>query len=118
MTLPFASGDDLVFQIESGFGLLRILFVEEGEHEIVWHLLAYEDLFPDVETAEARLGEGRVLTGTATYLAVTSRGLEKTPAARIGNRPLTDDERAGIRTWIEKGVQVFDRSVQSVLGLR
>jgi hypothetical protein len=29
MALPFAPGDDLIFQLESGFGLLRVLAVEE-----------------------------------------------------------------------------------------
>jgi len=46
-------GDDLIFQLESGFGLLRVLAVEEG----VWHLLAYDEFFPDVESAEAALFE-------------------------------------------------------------
>ena len=31
--------------------------VEERAGEMVWHLLAYEELFPDVETAEAALAE-------------------------------------------------------------
>ena len=118
MTLSFAPGDNLVFQVESGFGLLRILAVEEGEHGIAWHLLAYEELFPDVETAEASLTEGIAFTEKATYFAVTNRGLEKTPAARLGNNPLTDAERGMLRLRAEEARQVFDRSVQSVLGLR
>lgn len=116
--LSFAPGDNLVFQVESGFGLLRILAVEEGEHGIIWHLLAYEELFPDVETAEAALDEGNTPLGGTTYVALTNRGLEKTPAARLGNSPLTDAERAMYQLRAEGASQVFDRSVQSVLGLR
>lgn len=118
VTLDFAPGDDLVFQIESGFGLFRILAVGEKEHGTIWHLLAYEELFPDVETAEMALSGGIALEGRATHFAVTNRGLEKTPAARISNHPLTDGERAMLRLWTDENRQIFDRSVQSVLGLR
>lgn len=118
MTLSFAPGDNLVFQVESGFGLLRILAVEEVGQETVWHLLAYEELFPDVETAEAALGEGNAPSGGTTHVAITNRGLEKTPAARLSNNPLTDVERIMLRDRAGESRRVFDRSVQSVLGLR
>jgi hypothetical protein len=53
----FNPGDDLVFQLESGFGLLRVLAVEGEGAETVWHLLAYDEFFPDVESAELALAE-------------------------------------------------------------
>ena len=31
MDAPFAPGDDLIFQLESGFGLLRVIAVDEHE---------------------------------------------------------------------------------------
>ena len=31
MTLSFAPGDDLIFQLESGFGLLRVIAIDEHE---------------------------------------------------------------------------------------
>ena len=59
MDQQFAAGDDLIFQLESGYGLLRVLAIEPERQ--VWHLMAYEDLFPDVETAEQALHTNRVL---------------------------------------------------------
>ena len=35
MALQFAPGDDLIFQLESGYGLLRVLAVEERAGEAV-----------------------------------------------------------------------------------
>ena len=60
MSYPFNPGDDLIFQLESGFGLLRVLAVEGDGAGTVWHLLAYEELFPDVEMAEAALAQPAV----------------------------------------------------------
>jgi hypothetical protein len=48
MSYPFNPGDDLIFQLESGFGLLRVLAVEGEGSETVWHLLAYDEFFPDM----------------------------------------------------------------------
>ncbi|PYS75396.1 MAG: hypothetical protein DMF73_00790 [Acidobacteria bacterium] len=57
MTQSFLPGDDLIFQLESGFGLLRVIAIDEGEGKPVWHLMAYEELFPDIESAETALGD-------------------------------------------------------------
>ena len=57
MTQRFAPGDDLLFQLESGFGLLRVIAVEDHEGKPVWHLMAYEELFPDSESAEQALAD-------------------------------------------------------------
>src|SRR5215210_5871790 len=97
MPLTFAPGDDLVFQLESGYGLLRVLAVEQEGGETVWHLLAYEELFPDVESAEAALADPARLTLRAPHLALTDHALEKTPAARLGNRPVREEELAAYR---------------------
>ncbi|HKR21943.1 MAG TPA: hypothetical protein VJS17_05070, partial [Pyrinomonadaceae bacterium] len=51
----FIPGDDLVFQLESGFGVLRVLAIDGEGADTVWHLLAYDDFFPDVESAESAL---------------------------------------------------------------
>ena len=118
MALPFAPGDDLVFQLESGFGLLRVLAVEERGTETVWHLLVYEDFYPDVETAEAALGGDAPLSVRNAHLALTDHALEKTPAARLGNRPVTAGELEPFRAWAETGGKVHDRSVLLMLGLR
>jgi len=119
MALPFQPGDDLIFQLESGFGLLRVIAVEEREGgDTVWHLLAYEDFFPDVETAEAALAEASQLGIRAAHLPLTDFAFSKTPAARLGNRPVSEDELVAYRAWSAKGGEVFDRSALLMLGLR
>ncbi|HEY0377385.1 MAG TPA: hypothetical protein VGC87_10560 [Pyrinomonadaceae bacterium] len=118
MAQAFGPGDDLIFQLESGFGLLRVLAVEEREDGVVWHLLAYEELFPDVETAEAALARAGTLHVRKGHMALTSRAFERTPAARLGNRPVTDEELEPYRQWSATGGQVSDRSALLMLGLR
>ena len=119
MALPFEPGDDLVFQLESGFGLLRVLAVEERDGGRVWHLLAYEEFFPDVETAEAALQTGAPLEVRAAHLPLTDHAFGKTPAARLCNRPVAEAELAAYRAWnAAGGGEVFDRSALLMLGLR
>jgi len=116
---PFFAGDDLIFQLESGFGLLRVLKVEEGEGRIpVWHLMAYEELFPDVETAEAALQRPETLHLRKAHMALTDRAFERTPAARLGNWPVTEEELSAYKDWVENDGTVSDRSALLVLGLR
>jgi hypothetical protein len=116
---PFEAGDDLIFQLESGFGLLRVLAVEQHEGATVWHLLAYEELFPDVERAEAALAQAGALHPRVRHMALTDRAFERTPAAKLGNRPVTEDELAGYREWLETGERfVSDRSALLMIGLR
>ncbi len=118
MTLPFAPGDDLIFQLESGFGLLRVLAIDERGGQTIWHLLAYEEFFPDVEMAEAALRDASQLGVRAAHLPLTDYAFNKTPAARLGNRPVTEDELAAYRAWSARGGEPFDRSALLMLGLR
>lgn len=118
MALAFAPGDDLIFQLESGFGLIRVLAVEGSGVETVWHVLVYEDFYADVESAEAALARGEKLELRRPHLALTDYAFAKTPAARLGNRPVAEDELAAYRAWKERGGEVSDRSVLLMLGLR
>ena len=118
MCHQFNSGDDLIFQLESGFGLLRVIAVEENESGTVWHLMAYEELFPSVEAAERSLSQAEVLHVRKAHMALTNRAFERTPAARLGTRPVTEKERAGYQQWIENDRRVSDRSALLMLGLR
>lgn len=118
MAQGFAPGDDLVFQLESGYGLLRVLAVEEQEAGRVWHLLAYEELFPDVEAAEAALAEPARLHVRAAHLPLTEHAFEKTPAARLGNHPVAPEEIASVNDWRARGGKAHDRSALLLLGLR
>ena len=118
MDQTFNPGDDLIFQLESGFGLLRVLAVEQAGSDRIWHLMAYEELFPDVETAERALTLPDLLHVRRAHMALTDRAFERTPAARLGNRAVTSEELAAYRRWVDEGGDVSDRSALLVLGLR
>lgn len=118
MAQTFASGDDLIFQLESGFGLLRVIAIDERSTGTVWHLMAYEELFPDVESAERALATPDSLHIRLAHMALTDRALERTPTARLGNRAVTDAELSAYHEWIEGAGEVADRSALLMLGLR
>jgi hypothetical protein len=118
MDAPFAPGDDLIFQLESGFGLLRVIAIEERETGHVWHLMAYEEFFVDPEHAEAALISPSSLHVRRAHMALTDRAFERTPAARLGNRPVTEIEQAAYQNWREHDGRVSDRSALLMLGIR
>lgn len=119
MTHRFAPGDDLIFQLESGLGLLRILAIDGEGTETVWHLLAYDEFFPDVESAERALMSNVTLPVRTPHMALTDRAFERTPAARLGNRTVTEKELAAVRAWENSaGREVSDRSALLMLGIR
>jgi hypothetical protein len=115
----FQPGDFLVFQLEAGFALLRLLAVDDADGDRVWHLAAYGDFFLDVESAEAALADSPALTVTAPHLAVTNRAFESTQVAKIANFPLTPQENESLDAWRkDPNRKVSDRSVRLLLGLR
>ena len=118
MSYPFNPGDDLIFQLESAFGLLRVLAVEGEGAETVWHLLAYDDFFPDVESAETALAQTTPLPVRKAHMALTNRAFERTPVARLGNRPVTDNELIAYNEWLNSERAVSDRSALLMLGIR
>jgi hypothetical protein len=118
MSQSFNPGDDLIFQLESGFGLLRVLAIEGEGAQATWHLLAYDEFFPDVESAELALGRGIELPVRKAHMALTNRAFERTPAARLGNRPVTADELTAYNEWLNSDRTVSDRSALLMLGIR
>ena len=118
MDLQFAPGDDLIFQLESGFGLLRVIAVDESETGPIWHLMAYEEFFPDPDAAELALINPDSLHIRKAHMALTDRAFERTPAARLGNRPVSAAEQRARQEWIEAGGKVSDRSALLMLGIR
>ena len=118
MDQTFSPGDDLIFQLESGFGLLRVLAVEKTGPDRIWHLMAYEELFPDVEAAERALAQPENLHVRRAHMALTDRAFERTPAARLGNRPVMSEELIAYQRWVEDAGDVSDRSALLMLGLR
>ena len=114
----FAPGDNLIFQLESAFGLLRVLAIDGKGAETVWHLLAYDEFFPDVESAERALAQGDPLSIRQPHMALTNRAFERTPTARLGNRPVTNDELVAYNAWLNSDRTVSDRSALLMLGIR
>lgn len=119
MPHAFAPGDDLIFQLESGLGLLRVLAIEGEGSDTVWHLMAYDEFFPDAESAERALAQPETLEVRNAHMALTDRAFERTPAARLGNRAVNDAELAAYREWRESETpRVSDRSALLMLGIR
>jgi hypothetical protein len=109
----FAAGDFLVFQIESGFGLMRVLSIEEAGVETIWHIAVYRDLFPEIEYAELAIASPESLTAEIEHIALTDRAFESTQVSRLGNAPLTGGEH-----WTTDNIEISDRSIRLLLGLR
>lgn len=119
MSQNFQPGDFLIFQIESGYGLLRILGIEQTADDTIWHLASYREMFLDIETADAALENSKNLTIENPHLALTNRAFEATQVARMKNEPLNENDLKAIEDWKQNGGgSVSDRSVRLMLGLR
>jgi len=119
MSQNFQAGDYLIFQIESAYGLLRILAIEEDAGEKVFHLAAYNEMFLDIDSADAALANDSALTVSKPHLALTNRAFESTQTARMKNEPLSEAELKPFRDW-KQGAErkISDLSVRLLLGLR
>lgn len=119
MSQNFQAGDYLIFQIESGFGLLRILEIERFSDETVWHLASFKEMFLDVETADTALENAKNLTIDLPHIALTTRAFEATQVARMKNESLSEEDLKPLEDWKQNPErQVSDRSVRLMLGLR
>lgn len=120
MAHEFAAGDNLVFQLESGYGIIRILAIDETpDGETVWHLSVLEDFFPDTETAElALIVTDKPFRTRLAHVALSSYAFEKTAAARLNNTPVQGEELTELNAWREREGDVTDRSIASMLGFR
>lgn len=115
----FAPGDFLIFQLEAGFALLRVLDVQVPDGEAVWHIAVYRDLFLDTETADAALDEPEKLGTEIAHTALTNRAFESSQMALMRNVPLTADDLAVYESWKRSAEpRISDRSVRLLLGLR
>ena len=119
MSQNFQPGDFLVFQLEAGFALLRLLAIDEVEGDRVWHVIGYGDFFLDVDTAETASATPASLSLNNPHIALTNRAFESTQVAKIANVPLTDEELAPLKNWQDdENSEVSDRSVRLMMGLR
>lgn len=114
----FVPGDFLVFQLESGFGLMRVLAIGKQDGKHIWHVRGYSDLFLDIESAEARVSAGS-LTVAIDHVALTERAFESTQVSRLANQELTPDLVLLVQQWENDPERtISDRSVRLHLGLR
>jgi hypothetical protein len=118
MPQELSPGDFLIFQLESGYGLLRLLgFDGEGEGRI-WHLCAYEDLFADIDQA-SQTAERNSSNKSIQHVALTSRAFESTQVAKLNNLPVTAGEMEAVSRWKDDPERVVsDRSIRLMLGFR
>lgn len=113
------AGDILVFQIEAAFVLTRVLAIDGEGADRIWHVAAFADMFPDLESAEEAASSPGGLNVDREHIALTDRAFESTQVARIGHSPITETEHSVVSMWRSSpDRQVFDRSVRLVLGLR
>ena len=119
MSQNFQAGDFLIFQIESGYGLLRILAIDKTESGTVWHLAAYNEMFLDIDMADAAIENFGSLTINYPHLVLTNRAFESTQVARMSNAPLTEADLTALRNWRSQPQRdISDLSVRLLLGLR
>jgi hypothetical protein len=119
MPQDFAAGDFLIFQLEAGYGLLRVLGAEETDGDKVWHLAAYRDLFMDVDSAEAAAKNATSLTIELPHAALTNRAFESTQVAKLANLPLGESDQMPLEEWrADPDHLIHDRSIRLLLGLR
>ena len=119
MSQNFQPGDFLVFQLEAGFALLRLLAIDADDREKVWHVAAYGEFFPDVEAAESASATPTALTKSSAHVPLTNRAFESTQVARIANLPLEPADLELLEAWRrDENGEVSDRSVRLMLGLR
>ena len=115
----FVPGDFLIFQLESGFALLRVLDVDQNGTDIIWHLAAYKDFFLDTEIADAALDSPETLQVEKDHIAITNHGFESTQVALLRNVPLIEKDLKGYKSWgASDEKDVHDRSIRLLLGLR
>lgn len=119
MAQNFEAGDFLIFQLEAAYGLLRVLGRDGDEEETVWHLAAYEDMFADIESAEAAANAPENLRKSLDHAALTNRAFESTQVAKLIHLPLSVDETVQLDEWQRSDQkEISDRSIRLLLGLR
>ncbi len=119
MSQNLTAGDFLVFQLESGYALLRVIAIDGNGPDRVWHVAAYDDFYLDVEHAEAAISGENCPKPSYPHIALTNRAFESTQVAKLLNRGLTDSDLEPYRNWLaDPNREVSDRSVRLMMGLR
>lgn len=117
MSQDFKAGDFLVFQIESGFAMMRVLGFERNGNDTTWHVSVYRDFYMDVESADTA-DPGSLVT-EIEHTALTDRAFESTQVAFLKNATLVPADTAAFDKWKnDPRREVTDRSIRLLLGLR
>ena len=118
MSHDFQPGDFLVFQLEAGYGLMRVLDFEGAGEDMIWHVAAFDDLFFDIDSAERAI-HSESLSPATPHLALTNRAFESTQVAKISNKPVQQAEVSAVREWqLDTGTSPSDRSIRLHMGVR
>ena len=118
MSQEFEPGAFLIFQLESGYGLLRVLAYQGSDDDRVWHVTAYNEMFLEVEVAEQAIVTNR-LSPSIPHVAMTNRAFESTQVALLDHRPLEAQDLVGFKTWTTDTTQpISDRSIRLLMGVR
>jgi len=120
MSQDYKAGDFLIFQLESGYGILRVLDIEEAGEKKIWHLAVYNELFPDIESADEAISNfSELLTFNLPHVALTDRAFHATQTAIMANFPLSQNELEELRKWRDSlDKKVHDRSIRLMIGIR
>lgn len=118
MSQNFKSGDFLIFQIESGFGLLKLIGITEDSEGPIWHLRAFYELFLDVDSADQALSQHPALTVSLSHVALTNRAFLATQVAIMKSSDLAEDELQSVENWRTSGESPTDSPIRMLLGLR
>ncbi len=118
MSQAFQAGDFLIFQIESGYGLLKLLAIDGDSGARIWHLRAFNELYADIESAELGLQDPSALTVAIEHAALTDRAFEATQTSRLTAGDLSPDEIEIVEGWRREMISPSDRSIRLLLGLR
>jgi hypothetical protein len=119
MARDFKVGDVLIYQLESGYGLLKILAIDENPDETVWHIAAFEDFFLDAETADLALQTPDAMGFGVPHVALTNRAFESTQTSKMTNFPISPEEQNIVQAWRDDANhQIHDRSIRLMLGYR
>jgi len=119
MEKRFNPGDFLFFQLEAGFAIIRVIGIDLMDGDVIWHIVAYDDLFPDIDSIESAIENPELLSIAIPQIALTNRAFESTQVAEIGNVPVSDIESEILSKWRnDPDRPVSDRSIRLHLGLR
>jgi hypothetical protein len=119
MLQNFEPGDFLIFQLESGYALIRVLAIEGADADLVWHLAAYNELFLDTESADNAIATPGALSILNPHVALTNHAFESTQVAKLANHALTAIETQALERWRgDPDKKIHDRSFRLLLGLR